>query len=478
MSARDHDGKPHVLLLIDRLSRAMDAERIAYCHWKSNMEIDLATGGEQDLDLLIRRADLPRFVAVLGRLGFRPARVPAAAQLPGVVHYFGYDAPSGRLVHVHAHYRLILGHDLTKNVRLPIERPLLESATTGHPLKLPTPEFELILFVIRMMLKHSTVDTLLGRQGRLSVSEQREFTYLTARANPRRLHATLQQHLPCIESDLFDECLASLEPGVSIWERLGAWRQLRRVLHPYARRSRAADVGLKAWRRSTKAVRRRTAGHMPRKRLLGGGSIIALVGGDGAGKSTAVAGLHGWLSKHFDVRKVHMGKPPRSRTTVLVRGLLKLGRTVRLHGGVASLLQDVCTARDRYLAYARARRYAANGGLVICDRYPLPQIKLMDAMKSNPSPGTASRGQVTRFLRRLARRYYRNILPPELLIVLHIDPETAVRRKTDERPDHVRTRCREIAMASWPHGRAHQVDASQPKTEVLSQLKSLVWSQL
>ena len=34
--------------------------------------------------------------------------------------------------------------------------------------------------------------------------------------------------------------------------------------------------------------------------------------------------------------------------------------------------------RDRYISYVQARRFATNGGLVICDRFPLPQIKIMD----------------------------------------------------------------------------------------------------
>ncbi|HYW81532.1 MAG TPA: hypothetical protein VE890_18245, partial [Thermoguttaceae bacterium] len=464
MTAHDQDGKPSALLLINRLCRAVDAERIGYCHWKSNIDIDRAVSGEEDLDLLISRADLPRFVAILGRLGFRSARVPPAAQLPGVEHYFGHDAPSGRLVHIHAHYQLVLGHDLTKNVRLPIERILIESATTGYPLKTSSAEFELILFVIRMMLKHATADTLLGRQGRLTTPEQRELAHLSAIADPRRLHAVLQQYLPCVAPDLFRECLASLDASGSMWQRHSVGRRLQRAMVPYMRHGKAVDLGRKTWRRSTKALCRRAARHMPRKRLLGGGAIIALVGGDGAGKSTAVAGLHDWLSRQFDVRTVHMGKPTPSRTTVFVRACLKVGRMLRLVGS-ATLLKDVCKARDRYLAYVRARRFSANGGLVICDRYPLPQIKLMDAMKSNTTPARASRGRISKFLGRIARNYYRNILTPDLLIVLYVDSETAVRRKTNEQPDHVRSRCQEVAMTSWPPGRTHLVDASQPKTE-------------
>ena len=41
-------------------------------------------------------------------------------------------------------------------------------------------------------------------------------------------------------------------------------------------------------------------------------------------------------------------------------------------------MNAACAARDRYLAYLKARRLANNGGIVICDRFPLSQINLTE----------------------------------------------------------------------------------------------------
>src|SRR5687767_3572636 len=111
--------------------------------------------GDTDLDLLVRRADGRRFTDVLCRLGFKEARPAASRQLPGVSSWYGLDDESGRLVHVHAHYQLVLGHDLTKNVHLPLETPLLDTATHSGPFATSSPEFELVLLVVRMVLKRS-----------------------------------------------------------------------------------------------------------------------------------------------------------------------------------------------------------------------------------------------------------------------------------------------------------------------------------
>jgi thymidylate kinase len=49
-----------------------------------------------------------------------------------------------------------------------------------------------------------------------------------------------------------------------------------------------------------------------RKRPASGGLLVAIVGGDGAGKSTAVSDLATWLAETYDTRTVHLGKPRRT----------------------------------------------------------------------------------------------------------------------------------------------------------------------
>jgi hypothetical protein len=187
-----------VLPLIRKLCNVLVAENIAYCHWKSNNVLERSASGDNDLDLLVSRADVPRFTELLYRLGFKQAKAPAEKQMPGVLDYYGYDEEADRLIHVHAHYQLILGHDMTKNYRLPVERPYLESVVQGDLFKVPTPEFEFIVFVIRMVLKHSTWDVILGREETLKASERKELAYLQARVNQDHLYDILKWRLPYI----------------------------------------------------------------------------------------------------------------------------------------------------------------------------------------------------------------------------------------------------------------------------------------
>src|SRR6266496_3553901 len=117
-----------VLPLVKKLCDALETQRIAYCHWKSNDVIERSANGQNDLDLLISRADATRFTEILAQLEFKQAKAPLEKQMPAVLDYYGYDQEADKFIHVHAHYQLIMGHDMTKNFRLPIEKPYIESA--------------------------------------------------------------------------------------------------------------------------------------------------------------------------------------------------------------------------------------------------------------------------------------------------------------------------------------------------------------
>jgi thymidylate kinase len=478
-----------LLSLVGELTCALDAGAIAYCHWKSNAFLDRSRRGENDLDLLIGRADVDSFSTIIHGLGFKQAVNPSSS-LPAVEDYYGYDKPSGRTVHVHAHYQLVVGDDLTKNYRIPLEAAFLESTVRDGEFRVPIPELELIVLVIRLTLKHSTWDALLAGRSKVPSSAREELASLRARADEKQMSSLLKEHLPFVERSAFDAALDSVESRVTA--RIRAGRPLVAQLGICARRSRTADVGLKLWRRALGTARARLPLRAPRKQLAGGGAIIALVGADGAGKSTCVDGLASWLSKDFAVAKLHLGRPPRSALTLLidplvkfVLGLAALRRRVSNRGAVgprtgsrARDVHTVTTARDRYLTYRRACRLAGNGTLVVCDRFPLPQLELMDAPKLDREALRPTAGRLERRLASLERRYYRAIALPDVLVVLRVDPEIAVMRKPDEQPDFVRARWREIWEVEWDGIPAHVVDAGRSAPEVLSDVKTLVWSEL
>jgi hypothetical protein len=469
---------------------------VRYCHWKSNDMLARSARGENDLDLLVHRGDAQQFHAVLARLGFRHAAAPGRREHPGVSHHYGLDRDTGRLVHIHAHFLLVVGDDATKNYRLPLEVPYLESVRTDEVLPVPSAEFELAVFVIRMMLKHATWDAVAIGKGRLDWNELRELMWLVERADRVALRAIVVEHLRGLGVDLWQQCLDALLEDPGLTRRLSLGRKLIRALAPHSRRPRTVDTALRVTRRVTWGSRRYLLRIPARKRLTRAGATVAIVGGDGAGKSTAVEATADWLASTFVVHRTHLGKPTPSLLTLAVKGPMFVARRAGLLPGTAATVDPrtasasdfpgtawavwhVLTARDRLRAYRKARRVADHGGIVVSDRWPLPQIKLMDGSRvswildrlGNP-PLLAAR------LARAEGRMYAHIAPPDVLVVLRVDPEIAVSRRVGEDPVHIRSRNTEVYEVDWQDTSAVVVDADQPPEMVLAAIRQAVWERL
>jgi thymidylate kinase len=487
------------------LARALAQEQVSYCRWTGASGL-AGRADEEDVDLLVARCHFHRVAELFLRLGFKPASVPAGQAVPGSLDSFAYDAEGDRLIRLRAHHQLLLGHELTWNYRLPIERQCLSSAGQDGVFRAPAPEYQFIVFVLRSLLRHSTLDILVGRRATLDASEH--LADLLARVNREGLRDIVDRDLPFLGAAAFDNCVEALRPTASTWSRLKARLQVLSRLQAHARRPLAVEIFLRLCRRGLSAGRRQVSGRASKFRLNNGGAMIAIVGGDGAGKSTVVDALSGWLSRDFVTASVHLGKPSWSWTTATVRGILKVGQLLGLYPpestiretlkqkslmstGYPWLLREVCRARDRHLRYVRARRLAADGGLVISDRFPLPQIRIMDGPQAQRFLGHAGEAPqkdsflgpdpddpLPRALVKLEESYYQRIAAPEVLIVLRVNPEIAVERRIGEDPTAVRERSTEIWNLDWRHTNAHVIDASKSKAEVLAAVKALVWSEL
>ena len=477
--------------IIVKLCRTLAVEKIDYCHWKSNTFLNRSANGENDLDLLISREHGQSFAEILYRLGFKETLIPKEEELPGVRDYYGWDRKSGRLVHVHAHFQLILGNDLSKNYRLPIENVYLDLSVQKDLFRLPSREFELVVLVIRMVLKHSTWDSVLMRHGQLSKTERSELIDLATEETLSKVDTALS-HFPGLNRNLFDLCLQSLQLGSPYWTRVSAGGQLQKVLRACARYPHWFDVILKLSRRIWQPIQRRVFRLKPKNRLANGGLFIAIVGGDGAGKTTVIDEIYKWFSGKFEVKKLHMGKSDWSWTTIIIRGILKIGTLLRLYPfegdmyeeslqphGIPWFIRAVCTARDRYLTYIQARRFSSSGSLVLCDRYSFADFMKMDGPQCKDAITNSKKTNwFLKFLINKENFYYQQIKLPDLLLVLKVDPEIAVQRKTEETETSVRARSSEVWGLDWEKLSAFEINANRSKEEALAQVKSIIWEHL
>jgi len=135
---------------------------ISCCYWKSSRRLRSVLAGEGDVDLLVDKRDQHRAEAGLLQQGFKRFPTVACRDHPAITSFFGFDECSGRLIHLHLHFRLIAGEPLLRNYRIPWEHALLSRATAHPtlPIRILDPVSEAILLTVRASLESRGFDPL------------------------------------------------------------------------------------------------------------------------------------------------------------------------------------------------------------------------------------------------------------------------------------------------------------------------------
>jgi hypothetical protein len=184
--------------LLDRLATRLQDRGVVYCQWKGHWRGHRWASGRGDVDLLVDRESMVPFSRVLDELGFKAALPSGERQFPGVESYLGHDPAVPRLLHLHVHFRLVLGDYWRTIYRLPIERALLEAAIPGLPFKVPTPAYQHLLFVLRMVLRQRGRPLLPPRALWLR-GIQGQLDFLDGRCNREEVASILERHLPSVD---------------------------------------------------------------------------------------------------------------------------------------------------------------------------------------------------------------------------------------------------------------------------------------
>ncbi len=204
------------------------------------------------------------------------------------------------------------------------------------------------------------------------------------------------------------------------------------------------------------------------------------------------------LSRDLATLTVHLGKPERAPANRILKTYLRFFR----RASVDSRPRDFQPARTSGCSVFRAMgSWFHTFSTLAIDTAPTwvpagrqTAVRLSSAIVSLLrasglwtvlARGSSPTSQDVRWQRWLAGResaYYGRILPPDLLVVLRVEPEIAVeRRRGDEDEDFVRRRAAEVWDHDWESVAADSVvviDAARPHSDVLEHIRSTVWAAL
>ncbi len=466
-------------ILVKNLIDLLNSEGIAYCHWKSNAALDRSADGRNDLDLLIERRDAAKFKRCVFVLGFKHAQAPhGPARIAGIDDFFGFDFEIGRFIHAQAHYCLVLGHDTTKNYRLPVERAFLDSRNRdkdyGFPV--PSPEWELVIFCFRMILKFSWISAALTTRYQLPPNALDELKYLQDRIKPENVDQILVEHFPYIEKALFDDCLQTLEPGTSKKQWGLTRRRLRTKFDGVALRGPMHNACLGMWRHLVNAIRMRTGIGALKREPMEGGIVVAVTGETPFDTLNLISELKKWLGKAYHVRiistQLQKAKSLPSAEVIENNSVLGFGNNMKFFHKLCSVMENSLLSRafQKAILLNRmkyARRLAGKGVIVLLDS---EGISRLPSKRKPSSPQTVGLDDKSgdRFMEQLQSCYNEKGIAPDLVIVLKNKLEGSSNISLENMKESAENQSIEQPLVTY----------LEATTNALQQAKQFIWSNL
>ena len=494
-----------MLEIAKNLFAQLEKKEILHCHWKSNQHLKDALSGLTDIDLLVEAAKVHEVETILLQLGFKKVFSQSWCRYPGLEDWIGFDADSGRLVHIHLHLKLLMGRQFVKDLHLPIEKIVLESAVKDdqYGVYITDPNLEMILLLIRVALKTSFVTLLSGLAGKQFLPDNilKEVHFLKPKI--------AEEQIQSWASKLFDEKATKhiiseikeglLETPISVY-RLKQFT--RRSLKDYYRISWLGTNFVYFHRKFLRLISRLIHKyHLPTQRqkiLENGGVVIAFVGCDGSGKSTVASEILNWLSWKNDVEYFYMGsgegkvgfftnikqrlnkyvQKNNSQNKLLFKSIREKNMLRATLNHLLLSIFNFALAKERQRKVLQAFRCKARGKIVVTDRYPQnefesiydgPQIRIRDDTFIN-----------LKLLKKIEKGVYHRLsaLPPDLVIKLNVPLEVSRARKPDENFEIIKRKINITEKIKYNGTHIINIDASRPLDRVLHSVKAAVWSSL
>ncbi|MDC1081235.1 hypothetical protein OAQ15_03935 [Flavobacteriaceae bacterium] len=439
-----------VLPLVKKTLDEFHALKVSYCHFKSNEHLDAAVSGLTDLDILFAHNEYEKINALLQQLGFQKCNTAWHVSYPHVEDYIAFN--EGKIIHIHAHFKLILGESKVKSYILSWEEEILKSRVLSKEYGIYTsdPIHEMLLLIVRIALK-LPLNNSNYQENKDVVDATREFEWLKRRVSKNEIiqlfKARFNEKVAANVGIIYDQNITY--NNVKIF-----YKASKNKLNTYRRYSYLQSIWIKQIRRFAivlivinRKFKLYQGIRMHRTFDANRGLIISIMGADGSGKSTQVKRIKSILSKKLDVRYIYMGSGngPASwhRSLLKFAGSFLKKRKKETSNeenikfkfsnkSIFKIIYLLSLAIEKNAKLKRLAVYRKQGMLCITDRYPQIQIDgYNDGLHMSEWKNSSS--LLLKHLARFERKCYSlsEAIPPDLVVKLIGESDVLQRRRPE-----------------------------------------------
>ena len=464
----------------------LNESKIDYCHFKSNMSINKGLNGQTDLDILVDIDKKQEFQLILSEYKFISIKTSPIKSTHEVYDYLGYDTKSCRLIHLHVHYKFVIGEKYIKNYFIPIEKYYFKNSTSIQSVKVPDPNLELLVLIIRMHLKLDWFDMIRFVKYRKLYPDMiySEFLLLNKKYSPKKFCQYAELLFTSEEIDYLLKIRTNLLEDRSMFRGYQNKIYFKRLLSKY-RLEKGCFFYLRKFYLSFRYFKYiQKVKSTKKKTFYKEGYSIALVGADGSGKSTIANELRDWFYWKIEVENLYFGIPKKS---VLLK-IISLSRKAfnLFFGKISNKFKKsvnrilisffwIIVALKRKIEFNRMIRYKKKSGLVIIHRFPLEDFDNMDTPMDRPRIKKINKNES--FISRIEENLYSNITHPNIIFILQSDLDTLRKRKNNITINE--HSCKVEAINGIKNkNNIVRIDATRPYDEVIGNIKKITWGMI